>query len=76
MARRESDIKPHDAVRLEAKTMNCSHDRLRCTNNVFFCLKCGAQVPSPYEADKHTTETAKPSEAPKRAAKRTTKKKE
>lgn len=56
--------------------MNCSHDRLRCTNNVFFCLKCGAQVPSPYEADKHTTETAKPSEAPKRAAKRTTKKKE
>lgn len=54
--------------------MACSHDRLRCTNNVFFCLKCGAQVPSPYEADKHTTETATPSEAPKRPAKRKAKK--
>ena len=53
--------------------MNCNHDRLRCTDNVFFCLKCGAQVASPFEADKHTTETAKPAEATKKAVKRKTK---
>ena len=55
--------------------MNCNHERLRCTNNVFFCLKCGAQVASPYKADKNPQEAGKPAEAPKRAAKRTTKKK-
>lgn len=55
--------------------MNCPHDRLRCTNNAFFCLKCGAQVASPFEAEKHTTETtAKPAERPPEAKKRTRKK--
>ena len=55
--------------------MNCKHEQLRCTNNVFFCLKCGAEVPPPYQVGKNTTEAEKPAEAPKRAAKRTTKKK-
>ena len=53
--------------------MVCPHDRLRCTNNEFFCLKCGAQVASPFEAE-HTAETAKPAEAPKRPAKHKAKK--
>ena len=54
--------------------MNCTHDRLRCTNNAFFCLKCGAHVASPFEAEKHTTETAKPAERPPEAKKRTRRK--
>lgn len=29
--------------------MSCNHKRLKCTNNVFSCLDCGAIVPSPYE---------------------------
>ena len=43
--------------------MACEHKRLKCTNNVFFCLDCGAMVPNPYEAKK-------PVEVPKKAVKR------
>lgn len=45
--------------------MACEHKHLRCTNNIFYCLNCGAVVPNPYEA-------GKPEEAPKK--KRKTKK--
>lgn len=44
--------------------MACAHNRIKCTNNVFFCLDCGAVVPNPYEVEKQ--------EAPKK--KRKTKK--
>ena len=54
--------------------MNCNHERLRCTDNVFYCLKCGARVASPYQADNDTPAAEKPAEAPKRPAKRKTKK--
>lgn len=47
--------------------MVCEHKRLKCTNNVFFCLDCGAMVPNPYEAKK-------PEEVPKKAGKRKIKK--
>ena len=47
--------------------MACEHKRLKCTDNVFYCLDCGAMVPNPYEAEK-------PSEAQKKAVKRKTKK--
>ena len=30
--------------------MVCTHETFRCTNGVFFCLKCGAAIPNPYEA--------------------------
>jgi hypothetical protein len=43
--------------------MACEHKRLKCTNNVFFCLDCGAMVPNPYEAKK-------PAEAQKPCRKR------
>lgn len=39
--------------------MACEHKRLKCTNNVFSCLDCGAMVPNPYEAKK-TEEAPKP----------------
>jgi hypothetical protein len=45
--------------------MDCKHTALRCTNNRFFCLLCGAEVPAP------TAE--KPAEKPKPAPKRTRK---
>lgn len=47
--------------------MNCTHEQVRCTNNVFYCLKCGAMVPPPHEQKEET---------PKRATKRRTKKDE
>lgn len=27
--------------------MNCRHESLRCTNNQFFCLSCGKELPMP-----------------------------
>ena len=45
--------------------MTCEHKRLKCTNNVFSCLDCGAVVPSPYEQKE-----------PEKPEKKTTKKKE
>ena len=50
--------------------MECEHKRLKCTNNVFFCLDCGAMVPNPYENDRPEGQEEK--QAPKR--KRRTKK--
>ena len=29
--------------------MICEHKTFRCTNGVFFCLTCGAEIPNPYE---------------------------
>ena len=46
--------------------MACEHKRLKCTDNVFYCLDCGAVLPNPYEA--------KEQEAPKPGRKRKTKK--
>ena len=55
--------------------MTCKHEQVRCTNNVFFCLKCGAEVPSPYRVKNNSTTEENASEAPKKAVKRTTRKK-
>lgn len=27
----------------------CEHKRFRCTNGIFFCMTCGAQIMNPYE---------------------------
>lgn len=53
--------------------MNCTHEQLRCTNNVFYCMKCGAEVPNPYKPDKQEGQKEKPAEAPKTGRKRKTK---
>lgn len=31
--------------------MTCEHKRIRCTDNVFFCLDCGAKIDPPKTAD-------------------------
>lgn len=50
--------------------MECRHERLRCTNNVYYCLSCGAVVPFDPVLDKREGEKEKPAEAPKKPAKR------
>ena len=32
--------------------MECKHEQFRCTNCIWYCLKCGQQIPNPYEAKK------------------------
>lgn len=54
--------------------MECEHKRLKCTNNVFFCMDCGAVVPNPYENGKQEGNEEKPAEAPKTGRKRKAKK--
>ena len=50
--------------------MACNHERVRCTDNVFYCLDCGAVVSREVKAEKNTTEVAKPAEGRKTAYKR------
>ena len=55
--------------------MECKHEQVKCTDNRFFCLNCGAEVASPFGTGKNPPEAEKASETPKRAVKRTAKKK-
>lgn len=50
--------------------MNCKHERLKCTDNRFFCLVCGAEVASPHEADKQEGQEERPAETQKTGRKR------
>lgn len=50
--------------------MSCEHKRLKCTNNMFSCLDCGAVVQNPYEDRQQEAKEEKPAEAPKKAGKR------
>ena len=43
-------------------SMKCNHSRLRCTNNVFFCLVCGALVASPVTVEEIIVEKEKPAD--------------
>ena len=54
--------------------MDCKHEKLRCTNHRFFCVLCGAEVPSPFETDKPSSETQNAPEGAKKPVKRRTKK--
>lgn len=49
--------------------MDCGHHRIRCTNNVFYCLDCGAQVADPYQLREPEKPEEKPAEPVKKAAK-------
>lgn len=55
--------------------MICSHEKLRCTNNVFYCLTCGARVPEPH-AGKAPEQAKATQEEPKKTGKRKAKKEE
>ena len=43
--------------------MGCNHDRIKCTDNVFYCAICGAHVEQPVQEEK-------PAEAKKTPVKR------
>ena len=49
--------------------MACEHKRLKCTNNVFFCLDCGAMVPNPYVNDQPEGQEEKKAPGRKRKTK-------
>ena len=46
--------------------MDCNHEQVRCTNNVFYCLKCGARIAPPVVAEAATKAKAAVMEPPKR----------
>ena len=52
--------------------MNCKHERLCCTNNVFSCLDCGAVLPPDVLQRKPEGKKEKPADAPKTGRKRKT----
>ena len=64
--------------------MTCKHERLRCTNNQFFCLTCGMKIDKicgavlfdERQTGKNPSEAAKPAAGQKTGNKRTRKKEE
>mgnify|MGYP003311179986 CR=1 FL=1 len=57
--------------------MDCKHERLRCTNNEFFCLLCGQRVPAPAPhdpGDQRQGQKENAPEGPKKPVKRKAKK--
>lgn len=31
--------------------MDCKHEHLKCTDNIFTCLDCGAVIPDPFQPE-------------------------
>ena len=54
--------------------MICAHEKVRCTNNVFFCVKCGQRLPDNWLAYKQDGTKETPPDGPKKAVKRRAKK--
>ena len=54
--------------------MACNHEHLKCTDNVFYCLSCGAVVPSPFADDKQAGAKENAPEGLKKPVKRKAKK--
>lgn len=50
--------------------MNCTHERLKCTNNVLSCLICGAVLPLDVLTCNKSTPADKPREGPPKPARR------
>lgn len=50
--------------------MACNHEQFKCTNGVFFCLKCGVVIPNPYEGKAIPAQAETAPEPPKKATKR------
>lgn len=54
--------------------MDCRHERIRCTDNRFFCLNCGAELPPPTAVEEIPAEKQDAPEAAKKPVKRKAKK--
>ena len=54
--------------------MACNHEKLRCTDGIYYCLVCGQRIDIPAAEDKTPEAENKPKETAKKAVKRKTKK--
>ena len=54
--------------------MACEHKEIRCTNGVFFCLLCGAELPPKGQVEEEHREEEQTAETPKKPVKRRGKK--
>lgn len=54
--------------------MSCKHERVRCTDGVFYCLLCGRKIDYPPMAEEMPAGEKKPAEAKTKASKRKGKK--
>jgi hypothetical protein len=50
--------------------MTCNHEQFKCTNGVFYCLKCGAEIANPYVSKATPAQAETAPEPPKKATKR------
>ena len=50
--------------------MECKHEELECTNNVFRCLRCGREVLAPVRTDEKSPEEEKPKKTPRKPSKK------
>lgn len=50
--------------------MPCNHEKVRCTDGVFYCLLCGARIDYPPKAEEIPEEEKKPAQAAKKPARR------
>lgn len=50
--------------------MTCDHERLRCTDGVYYCLDCGARVDPPAPPEAATGATSAATERAKRKGKK------
>lgn len=54
--------------------MPCTHEKVRCTDGIFYCLLCGARIDYPPKQEEIPEAEEKPAEAKIKASKRKTKK--
>ncbi len=40
--------------------MDCKHEQIRCTDDKFFCLICGKEIPNPFDVQEEPQEEKKP----------------
>lgn len=54
--------------------MGCKHERVRCTDGIFYCLLCGAKIDYPPMVEEIPEADEKPIETAKKPRKRNVKK--
>ena len=54
--------------------MACNHERLRCTDGIYYCLACGLRIDVPPAEDKTPEAENKPEKTAVKAVKRKAKK--
>ena len=50
--------------------MDCTHDKVRCTDGIFYCLLCGSRIDYPPKEEEIPQAENKPAETAKKGVKR------